>query len=253
MATRRDTLTVLFLVVGGYAALRYGLPHVWSGQTGDFEFEPLAEPAGFRRLTAGPTTAAFDPFIGLEADEPKPIQPAVIAPADVRMHLFGSETAPADVVPVASFSDYHCPYCRVLTEDLVAISDAGEKIAVTWHELPLLGPMSLAAARAALAADRQGAYAAFHRRLMRSSFQPDPAFIEALAASIGLAPDRMLSDMHDADIDRQLSLSAGLAGTLGIFATPALVVGRTVVIGAIGPDRLRALIELERAEGIVGI
>ncbi len=71
--------------------------------------------------------------------------------------LFGPDPPP-DRVPVAIFTDYACPYCRTLEAQLDADAEA-LGLAIRRHELPILGPSSVTAARGALAAARQGRYA----------------------------------------------------------------------------------------------
>jgi protein-disulfide isomerase len=168
--------------------------------------------------------------------------------ADPRAALFDG-LAPGGVVPIASFSDYNCPFCRVLTERLAALDAARpRRVRVTWHELPLLGEASKAAARAALAAGRQGAYPAMHARLMRAGLVPTPAYLAEVAEGLGLDPARLLRDMGSAGIDAALRRSAALADVFALPGTPALVVGRTVVLGAVGERTLARLIERERDE-----
>ncbi|MEO1689787.1 MAG: DsbA family protein [Pseudomonadota bacterium] len=151
-------------------------------------------------------------------------------------------------MPIASFSDYNCPFCKVLTQKLAALEDAGG-VSVTWHEWPLLGEASMQAAQAALAADAQGAYAAFHKRLMRSRFRPTPEYLREIARSLDIDADRMLSDMASAAVAKRLADTAALSSIFGFPGTPALVVGRTVVVGAISDATLAALVEQERRDG----
>jgi protein-disulfide isomerase len=218
-------------------------------QDDGFVFAEVPGLPGFRRLDGGAVSAPLrDPFAGLRApgDQPPP-QPL---PAEALCRaLFGSAPLPPGTVPVASFSDYYCPYCRDLTVRLAAREDPGLRVA--WHELPLLGEASEAAARAALAADLQGAYAALQARLMRARFQPTDAYLAEVGRSLGLDVPRLLADARGEEVDRLLDTSARAAATLGIGATPALVVGRTLVTGAITDDRLERLIDLERAAGQV--
>ena len=163
--------------------------------------------------------------------------------------LFGGPP-PAGVVAIASFSDYNCPYCRVLTERLVALDERSDgAIQMTWHEWPLLGPTSVIAARAALAADLQGAYAAFHKRLMRTRFVPTPSYLDVVARDIGVDPIRLLADMKSVAVSERLRVTEAAARIFGFIGTPALVVGRTAVIGAISDVALSKLIDQERREG----
>ena len=212
-----------------------------------FAFDDIPGLPGFRRLEGGAvSTPLADPFAGLRAPgEPPP--PTPLPASDLCAALFGPGPPPPGTVPVASFSDYYCPYCRDLTVRLAA--RAGPDLRVTWHELPLLGDASEAAARAALAADLQGAYPEFQARLLRAAFQPTEAYLTDLGTSLGLDPDRLIADASGAEVARRLATSARAATTLGIGATPALVVGRTLVLGAISDARLDALLARERAEG----
>ena len=123
-------------------------------------------------------------------------------------------------------------------------------MSVKWHELPLLGGGSRLAAKAALAARRQGAYPAFHERMMTAKFQATPAYLAALSEGIGLDYARLEADMESTDIDLELHVSAALARRFGFIGTPALVIGKTAVLGEIGERVTRELIATERKEGL---
>ncbi|WP_299821648.1 DsbA family protein [uncultured Jannaschia sp.] len=248
--SRRNLLIGGLAIAGGYAALRFGPPAVAGLFTGDFDFEPIERPAGFRRIAGGDSSSGFDLFMGLD-DAPDPEMTATVERVERRIceTLYGSETEPG-VVRVASFSDYNCPYCRALTIRLSKIEAASEGgVRIAWHELPLLGEASTMAAQAALAAKRQGAYVAFHKHLMRTPFGTTPEYLEVLAEDIGVDGARLLTDMASEDVRRELRESSALADIFAFVGTPALVVGRTVVQGEIGEARLRSLIERERADG----
>ena len=203
--------------------------------------EPMADPPGFRRLAGGPVSGGLsDPFVGLDAGQ------APVAAGDLDA-LFIAPKATGQV-PVAVFSDFNCPYCRVLTR-MVAEEAGRGGIAVTWHELPLLGPSSQTAARAAIAADLQGGYLAFHRKLMASAFRPTPAYLAGIAAAEGLDPERLFADMEGPEVAARLAASAGLAHRFGIAGTPAMVVGKVLVLGEISPRDFRRLVADQAAGG----
>ena len=103
----------------------------------------------------------------------------------------------------------------------------------------------MAAAKAALAADRQGAYVAFHKQLMRSRFVPDDVFLREIAISIGIDGTQMLADMEGPEVAERLERSDAVAGVLAFPGTPAVVVGRTVILGAVDDATLRAVIAAE--------
>jgi predicted DsbA family dithiol-disulfide isomerase len=225
---------------------------VWKRRSApDFDFVPLTDPDGFRSLAAGDVSAGPAMLAGLRGTPGAPEGEAV---GRVRENLcralFGGGATAPDSVPIAFFSDYRCPYCRVLTGLLRDVEkDSSGVITIAWHEWPILGEDSEQAARAALAARRQGAYAAFHGRLARSAFAPTPAYLANLSRRSGIDADRLLRDMHGPGVERELAETRALAALFGFPGTPGLVVGRTAVIGAIDEARLRALIARERADG----
>ena len=241
MPTSRRQILIGAAGLAGIAAVSSVLR---SGYFARFSFEEMKSPTGFRRLDAGRVTAAYDPFIGIGA---KDNAPAPLFGEDLCVALFQSN---GKGVRVASFSDYFCPYCRVLTTELQDIERDG-LATVTWHELPLLGDASKVAARAALAAGQQGQYEAFHTRLMRARFQPTPEYLAALAEGLTLDASAFFDAMESPQITAQLRQTEAVATSFGILGTPALVVGRTLVIGAIPTAQLRSLIALEAEELLV--
>lgn len=251
--SRRNLLIGGLAIAGGYAALRFGPPAVADLFAGDFDFDPVDRPAGFRRIAGGDSSSGFDLFMGLD-DGPDPEMTATVERVEGRIceTLYGSEAGPG-VVRMASFSDYNCPYCRALTIRLSKIEEASDgSVRIAWHELPLLGEASTMAAQAALAAKRQGAYVAFHKRLMRTPFGTTPEYLDVLAEDIGVDGARLRADMASEDVRRELRESGALADIFAFVGTPALVVGRTVVQGQIDDARLKRLIERERADGPIG-
>ena len=60
-----------------------------------------------------------------------------------------------------------------------------------------------------------------------------------------------MTDATGPEVTRTIAESRGLAARLGIFGTPALLVGRTLVVGRIGMGQLHALVALEAAEASI--
>ena len=247
---KRSTFISLGVIVAGYAALRT-VPSLLPEK---LELEPLESPAGFRKFVAGDTSGGFDPFVGLGT----PDSDAVIARKEAAYErvsnnicdaLYGELGSNPARVPIASFSDYYCPYCRIQTKRLAEMTNAmPNDVAVAWHELPLLGDSSNLAAKAALAAKRQGAYVAFHERLMKTPFQATPKYLSRLAGDLDVDEGRLILDMESAEVVRELENSSALARVFAFVGTPALVIGRTVVQGQISDRMVREIIDLEREE-----
>jgi protein-disulfide isomerase len=99
-------------------------------------------------------------------------------------------------VHIVAFLDYRCPYCKKLTNILAKMQV--DNVRIVYKEWPILGDSSLLAARAALAADKQGKYLAFHRRLMNSRLIPTATYIEEIAVTLGLNQSQLRTDMNSA-------------------------------------------------------
>ena len=86
----------------------------------------------------------------------------------------------ADVTLVV-FTDYQCPICRATEPALDRALAEDPRVRVIYKDWPILGERSRTAARAALAAQRQGRYRELHAAMMRSRRPLDPAAIADLA------------------------------------------------------------------------
>lgn len=132
---------------------------------------------------------------------------------------------------------------------LIERAKAGE-ITVIFKEWPVLGPPSVTAARAALAAARQGqgAFLKAHERLTMSPFVPNAAYARDLARWYGLVRPAARGFRRGRG-RRQVERIDVLAEALGFQGVPGLVVGRTVALRALDEESLDALIAAERELG----
>jgi predicted DsbA family dithiol-disulfide isomerase len=221
-------------------------------------FEPIDGLPPFRRLSGSGTVsggAAVDPmFVGLEAGSPPEGEAEVMA--EVRQTLCArtlGEWQPGGPVPVTYFTDLRCPNCITVERHLDAIlSGSAPAIQLTTREFPVFGPASEEAARAILAAGRQDRAEAMRARLRRSAPPRSVAAWLDHASALGLDPVRFRVDFESADIARQLAEDRAAARLLGVPGTPALLIGRTLVIGVQPEEFLRALIAREAEEGPPG-
>lgn len=223
-------------LVAGAAAVLGGVGWLWARR---FAPEPLAiDPIpgldGFFRVPGGAVSAASGWMAGLGDTASAP---ALDAPG-LCAALFGP--APA-ALPLAVISDPFCPNCRRLAATLPEVA-AAEGLVPHWHDWPILGPGSEAAARATLAAEAQGAGAVFRARMLRAAFQPTPEYLADVARGLGLDPDRLMAETSGPVIDARLALTDRAARTLALPGVPALVIGGLVVAGAPGAADLRRLI-----------
>ena len=150
-------------------------------------------------------------------------------------------------VTVVEFFDYRCSYCKASLEMVMALIREDPNVRVVFKEFPILSPESSRAAKAALAAERQGQYLNLHYAMMSSRGQFDDQQIFDIAAEIGLDIDQLAADLELPEISVQLERNKALARSLGIEGTPTFIVDEQIFRGAIDADTLRAAVAEARA------
>jgi protein-disulfide isomerase len=138
---------------------------------------------------------------------------------------------PAGDVTIVEFFDYNCPYCRQVASVLVELQRSDPNLRFVYKEFPILGPDSDLAARAALAARRQGKYLEFHNAMMMSRFVANHASVMQVAEIAGLDVERLKADMEDPGLEGILARNLALARALRIDATPSFVIADQVYAG----------------------
>jgi protein-disulfide isomerase len=153
---------------------------------------------------------------------------------------------PAGDVTIVEFFDYNCGYCKRVAPTVKALLRSDPNVRIVYKEFAILGPPSVLAAKAALAAQRQGKYVPFHEALMSAGRATDST-IAKLARNLGMDYAKLVKDMGDPEIGKTLQRTYRLASLLGINGTPAFVIGDQIVPGAIGADALARMVRAERA------
>jgi protein-disulfide isomerase len=149
---------------------------------------------------------------------------------------------PKGDVTLVEFFDYRCPYCKQVQPRLQELLAGDRQLRIAYKEFPILGQVSTTAARAGLAAQRQGKYEAFHDAMMAASGQITEDTVYQVADSVGLDVDRLKRDMSSPPIDAVLKANRALAEALDITGTPGFVIGDQIVPGAIELSSLRDLV-----------
>jgi protein-disulfide isomerase len=144
-------------------------------------------------------------------------------------------------VTLVEFMDYRCGFCRRMVPAIQQLLAEDPELAIAMKELPVLGEDSVRAARAALAADVQGAYADMHFALLAADDLSLDGIL-AVARGLGLDLERLRLDMDSSAVATHIQLNYRLARELGIEGTPAFVVGEALVPGAVPREQLEALI-----------
>ena len=156
---------------------------------------------------------------------------------------------PRGDVTLVEFFDYNCGFCKRALLDTLALLRDEPRLKVVLKEFPILGPGSTQASRVAIAARMQdpAKYLAFHQELLGA---PGPATeqkaLEA-AKDQGFDVAQLEKDMTSDEVAATLAEDMKLASVLGFSGTPSYVIGKDVIMGAVGVDALKARIRLARA------
>lgn len=175
------------------------------------------------------------------------------AMAEQRDLLFNDPNAvvlgnPEGDVTVVEFFDYNCGYCRRAFPAIQELLATDPNVRIVLREWPILGDESRYAARASLAARKQGLYQEFHNALMAQRGRATEASVKRIAEEIGLNASQLSSDMGDPTIQSHFESSGQLSQALGIGGTPAFVIGDEVIPGFIQIDQMREIIDRARAD-----
>jgi protein-disulfide isomerase len=167
--------------------------------------------------------------------------------SDHRSEIFDDPATPVGGNPrgdvtVVEFFDYRCPYCKQVLPSLQTLLKEDRNLRFLYKEMPVLGPASVVAAHAALAAQRQGKYEAFHTAMMGTKGQITEDTVYKVANSVGLDVDRLKQDMTAPEIEQALKANLALADALNIRGTPGFIIGNHITPGALDLDALKDLI-----------
>ena len=152
---------------------------------------------------------------------------------------------PEGSVTIVEFLDYQCGYCRKAQPEVTELLAEDGDIRLIVKEMPILGPGSDLAAKAAVAtliAEGPDAYARLHDRLMRTTGQIDDALLDKVLVETGLDPAAIRVAMEDPEVARRLSETRALAEKLAIAGTPTFLFGDRMVRGYVPLDTMTALV-----------
>lgn len=152
-------------------------------------------------------------------------------------------------VTIVEFFDYRCGVCKRVHPIVTELMKTDPNIRLVYKEWPILGPDSVFAARAALAARAQDKYLVFHEALMTYRGQLDQNRILRIAVDVGLDAERLQRDMGAPEIAKIISRNYALAEALRINGTPSFIVGDQLIRGGRDLRGMRLLVANARAGG----
>ena len=143
----------------------------------------------------------------------------------------GPANAPVTII---EFGDYQCPACSAAQPALAAIEKTyGNRVRFAFKQLPLdFHPMAEPAAKAALAAGKQGKYWPYHDRLWQQQGNLNDAALTQIAKDLKLDRKRFDADRASPAIAAVVKQDLADARQIGARGTPFFLVNGRPLSGA---------------------
>src|SRR3954451_5143712 len=138
-------------------------------------------------------------------------------------------------ITIVEYFDYQCPYCRKVEPELRQVVQDDVKVRLVLKDWPVLGPVSVAAARMALASKYQDKYLKAHEALIGVNSRLTEPRIRDLLSEAGIDVDRAARDLaaNARQIDAILARNKDQAVAFGFHGTPSFIVGKFRVPGVL--------------------
>ena len=156
---------------------------------------------------------------------------------------------PKGNVTMVEFFDYNCGWCKKGFPEVLSLLETDKDLRFVLKEFPIFGEDSEYAARAAIAAIRQGKYWDLHMAMFQHEGKLAKNSVDEIAAGLGLNMDQLKKDMDDPATAEILVRNRNLAESLAINGTPAFIIDDRLVPGYLPKAELASAINDVRAKG----
>jgi protein-disulfide isomerase len=138
-------------------------------------------------------------------------------------------------ITIVEYFGYQCPYCRKLEPELRQVVQDDGNVRLVLKDWPILGPVSVTAARMALASKYQDKFIQAHDALISVNSKLTEARIREQLAGAGIDLDRLDRDLAGkaASIDAILARNNEQAAAFEFKGTPSFIVGKFRVPGVL--------------------
>src|SRR5260221_2941842 len=138
-------------------------------------------------------------------------------------------------ITIVEYFDYQCPYCRKIEPELRQVVQDDGKVRLVLKDWPILGEVSVIAARMALASKFQQKYVQAHEALIGVNSKLTEPRIRELLAGAGIDVDRATRDLatNAKAVDAILARNNDQASAFGFRGTPSFIVGKFRVPGTL--------------------
>jgi protein-disulfide isomerase len=152
--------------------------------------------------------------------DPNKVYEIPVADSAVR----GPKDAP---VTITMFSDFQCPFCAQTTpviDQVLAAYPNDVNFVMKQFPLRSIHPQADPAARAAIAAGKQGKFWEMHDELYKNSRTLSPETIKGLGEKLGLDMKKFEADMNSDEVKKQVDAELALGAKSDVRGTPSFFV-----------------------------
>lgn len=138
-------------------------------------------------------------------------------------------------ITIVEYFDFQCPYCRKLEPELRQVVQDDGKVRLVFKDWPVLGGVSIYAAKLTLAAKYQDKYLVAHEALMSLNSRLTEPVARDLLAKAGIDIDRASRDLetNQKAIDAILARNDEQARAFGFRGTPSFIIGKFRIPGVL--------------------
>ena len=175
---------------------------------------------------------------------PDPAKRYAVAPSTVAV---GPKDAP---VVIVEFMDFQCPFCRKAHAEVLPKlrEEFKEDLRLEIRHMPLANhPGAPGAARASIAASRQGKFWDFHDKLFEEGRTISQSSFVELARELGLDVDKFKADLADPEVAKMVADDLALSVRLGVSGTPGFFINGKYLNGARSYGTFQGMVQEELA------
>ena len=239
---KKETAILGFIVIGAAAFL---IGRQMTNDAGD-------QPAGVEQPAGAVADKAGDTKTDKAADRAAPVKgDSKIIPVG-QSYAMGPATAPVTII---EFSEFQCPFCKRVGPTLDQIKkEYGDKVRIVFKHNPLSFHKDAPyAAKASLAAGKQGKFWEMHDKLFENQREIKQEQVDGYAKAIGLDMAQYKKDVDSPEIAKMIEDDQALASKVGARGTPNFFVNGEQLSGAQPFDRFKAVIDKQLAEAEAAI
>ncbi len=179
----------------------------------------------------------------------QPQTPASLLAPAVQIPVAGSPVlgGPAAKITVVEFSDFQCPYCAQAVGEINAVLKAyPSQVKLIFKQFPLeMHPQAELAAKASLAAQKQGKFWEMHDAMFAHQNQLSSEGIKSLAQAAGLDMTKFDADLASTEVSETVIRDVQDGDRAGVEGTPSFFINGQKYNGYLDLNHIRPIIDNE--------